>query len=100
GDGRARRRRAGDPHPPRPRGRPAHRSRTPGRARDRVRRPRVPPRAHPGGRDVTELQTEVGVTDRDHAYGDDRRRQGVIGRYAERLPLTAATPRITLNEGS
>jgi threonine synthase len=51
---------------------------------------------------VTDLQaaSESAVGGRSHGYGDDRRRQGVIGRYAERLPLTAATPRITLNEGS
>jgi threonine synthase len=51
---------------------------------------------------VTDLQAASAMTGSERSrggYGDDRRRQGVIHRYGDRLPLTEHTPRITLNEG-
>ena len=51
---------------------------------------------------MTDLQAASAMAGSERSrggYGDDRRRQGVIHRYGDRLPLTESTPRITLNEG-
>jgi threonine synthase len=49
--------------------------------------------------DLYEASATAGSERSRGGYGDDRRRQGVILRYGDRLPLTESTPRITLNEG-